>query len=232
MVTREAPAATASEQSQRLKMTYEEFLEWAGESRQAEWVNGEVIVFMPPKTPHARLISFLSTLLNLFVKFFNLGEVLPAPYEMKVSPTGSGREPDIIFIAAAHRDRVTPEKLLGPADLVVEIVSDDSVSRDRVDKFGEYEEISVPEYWIIDNRPGRRQRAEFYQLDEGGQFQPVPVGKDGIYRSKVIPGFWLNVNWLWAEEFPDPQLTFAEIAGPATVIAKLQELNAKARPAE
>jgi hypothetical protein len=78
----------------------------------------------------------------------------------------------------------------------------------------------VPEYWLIDPRP-RRQRALFYQLDANGKYDLVkPV--DDVYRSNVVSGFWLKVGWIW--ERPDPQLTFAEIAGfPQEVIAVLKD---------
>ena len=54
-------------------------------------------------------------------------------------------------------------------------------------------------------------------------------GDDGIYRSMVIPNFWLRVDWLWADELPDPRLTFAEIANlPAQVIETLRQIKAQA----
>ncbi|MBI4770785.1 MAG: Uma2 family endonuclease, partial [Chloroflexi bacterium] len=132
--------------------------------------------------------------------------------------------------ARQHNDRITPDKLAGPADLIIEVVSDDSVARDRVDKFEEYEAAGVPEYWILDNRPGlRRPRAEVYQLDETGQYQFVPAGQDRIYRSRAVPGFWINLDWLWADPPPDPLLTFAEIAGlPPDLLARLRELKGQA----
>ena len=65
-------------QEQRLTMSYEAFLQWADEDTHAEWVNGEVTVFMPPEKIHQQLARFLSSLLSLYVRFFNLGEVLAA----------------------------------------------------------------------------------------------------------------------------------------------------------
>ena len=58
-------------------------------------------------------------------------------------------------MATEHLDRLTDSHLSGPADLVVEIVSPDSLGRDRGDKFAEYEAASIPEYWLID--PVRQQ---------------------------------------------------------------------------
>ncbi|MFQ5857404.1 MAG: hypothetical protein ACE5LU_17495, partial [Anaerolineae bacterium] len=49
-----------------------------------------------------------------------------------------------------------------------------------------------------------------------------------VYRSTVIPGFWLRLDWLWAEELPDPQLTFAEIADfPPQIVEALREMAAR-----
>ena len=41
----------------------------------------------------------------------------------------------------------------GAPDLIIEVISDDSVGRDRAEKFEEYEEAGVREYWIIDLAP-------------------------------------------------------------------------------
>jgi len=110
-----------------LRMTYEEFLAWADEDVHAEWEDGEVIVFMPPKDRHQDLVRFLAVLLDLFVQFFRLGQIRFAPFEMKVTPDSPAREPDIFFVAREHQDRLTADRLVGPADLIVEIASDDSV---------------------------------------------------------------------------------------------------------
>lgn len=209
------------EEAYRLRMSYEEFLAYVDEDMHAEWVDGEVIVFMPPKTRHQLMTGFLYKLLGFFASFFRLGEVLNAPFEMKLTPTGPSREPDILFVSEEHRERLTEERLAGAADLVVEVVSGDSVTRDRVRKFTEYQSAGVREYWLIDSRPGHEQ-ADFYVRDEQGKFEAVPIGEDGIYRSTVLPGFWLRVDWLWAEELPDPLFTFAEIVGPSQVVDALR----------
>jgi len=214
-----------SKPGERLKMTYEEFLAWANEDVHAEWIDGEVVIHMTAKQKHQEIVRFLVELFGLFNQFFRVGKFLMAPYQMKLSPEGSGREPDLLFVAHAHESRLTEQGVAGPADLAVEVVSDDSVVRDRVEKFEEYEQYGVPEYWIIDPRP-KRQRAEFYQMDERGKYRPVPVGQDGRYHSKVLPGFWLCVDWLWADELPDSLFAFAEIANlPAEVVQALRSLQ-------
>lgn len=169
-----------------LRMTYEEYLAWAGEDTRGEWVNGEVIQFMPPKALHQNILIFLASLLQLFVKHFKLGYVGVAPIEVRITPTSS-REPDVIFVSSARYGIVNDDRIEGAPDLVIEIISRDSVQRDREEKYDEYEAAGVREYWIIDNRT-RRRIADFFRLDQAGIYQRVEV-VDNIFRSEVLPGF-------------------------------------------
>ena len=83
------PATAPTVQGQRLRMSYEEFLAWADEDVHAEWVDGEVIIQMPPKEPHQRVVAFLIQLMGLFIQLYNLGRLLPAPFEMRAVPRWS-----------------------------------------------------------------------------------------------------------------------------------------------
>lgn len=181
------------------KMTYEEFLAWADEDTWAEWVNGEVIMLSPASNRHQDVAGFLTALLRYFVEAHQSGVVRFAPFQMKTGSNLPGREPDILFIAREHLDRLKDVYLDGPADLVVEIISPDSRARDRGEKFYEYEQGGVREYWLID--PQRRQ-AEFYRLGSDGIYRLVPVGEGSIFHSAVLEGLWLRVEWFWQEPLP------------------------------
>jgi len=204
-----------------LKMTYEEYLAWEHESAFTEWEDGEVICLMPVKNHHQVVQEFLLYLIKTFVRFFRLGVVRTAPLEVKIKPDGNAREPDIIFIANEQLERLTADRVNGAPDLIIEIISDESVSRDRVKKFDEYEAGGVPEYWIIDNRPNRK-RTQFYQLDEHGEYQAIKPDAKGIYHSRVLPGFWLKVSWLW-DESPDEFRALAALIGPERMAQALRE---------
>jgi Uma2 family endonuclease len=209
----EAAVTTVSLQNERsVAMSYEEFLTSVNENTHAEWVNGETLLFMPPGTKHQQIVAFLLKLLGIFVDHFQLGEVITAPYEMKVTPDSNSREPDLLFIAQEHLDRLTENRLIGPADLIVEVISPESVYRDRSDKFDEYEAAGVREYWTIDARPGK-ERVDFWVLDTGGRYRAALPDEKGVYHAAVIAGFKLKMAWLWASEKPSPLLAFAEMAG-------------------
>jgi Uma2 family endonuclease len=179
------------------RMTYEKFLEW-GDGVWAEWVDGEVVLMSPPSNPHQSLMAFLGALLLLFVEVKQLGRIFLPPFQMKLSTRPSGREPDLLFISNDQLGNLKHNYLDGPADMVVEIISPESQSRDRGDKFYEYEEAGIREYWILDQI---RRRAEFYQLEEG-TYHLIDPDEAGIYRSRVIEGLWLKVHWLWQDPLP------------------------------
>ena len=183
-------------------MTYEEFLQWVDEDTWAEWVDGKVEIMSPASLRHQHIVDFLAAIIRHFIEEHQLGDVITAPFQMKTAPDLPGREPDILFIARENMHRLKDTHLDGPADLVVEVVSPESRSKDRGTKFYEYEQGGVREYWLID--PLRKQ-AEFYQLGADGVYHIVPVGEDGIYRSMVLQGFWLRIDWLWQE--PPPSIT-------------------------
>jgi Uma2 family endonuclease len=187
-------------------MTYEAFLDWADEDTRAEWVNGDVVMTSPANLRHQDLDRFLLNLLTLFVEARHLGTIIGPPFQMKLS--SSGREPDILFVTTSHLDRLRETFLDGPADLVVEIVSDDSATRDRVVKRQEYEEGGVLEYWLLDPRT---QRARFFHAEIPGKFQEMHPDAEGMYRSAVLPGFWLRIDWLWQDPLPGALGTALEI---------------------
>ncbi|HXG66626.1 MAG TPA: Uma2 family endonuclease [Blastocatellia bacterium] len=181
------------------KITYQEFLDWLDDNTHAEWVNGEVALMSPVSKPHQDIARFLLNLISYFVESHQLGAVYYDPFQMKTGPDLPGRAPDILFVARENLSRLKDTYLDGPADLVVEVISPESRARDRGEKFYEYEQGGVREYWLLD--PFRKQ-AEFYLLGEDGIYRLAPVGEDGVFRSRVLEGLWLRVNWLWQEPLP------------------------------
>jgi Uma2 family endonuclease len=184
------------------KLTFEEFLEWNNDDLPAEWVDGDVVIPMPPDLPHQAIVMFLSGLLTLLSEHDDAGRVIISPFMVRLpEPLRSGREPDLLFIARTNLHRLQRLYLAGAPDIAVEVISPDSVTRDRREKFAEYEAAGVVEYWLID--PNRR-RAEFYRLGADGRYMLVLGGGAGVFNSAVLPRLRLRVEWLWQE--PKPKL--------------------------
>lgn len=183
------------------KLSYEEFLrEYDGQY--AEYVDGEIISNMSVTERHDFITNFLVTMLNLYVSTKKLGRICSEPYQMKMVIDGKtkGREPDIFFVKTENMHRAKEQYFDGAADLVIEVVSPESVVRDTEDKFEEYEAAGVKEYWLIN--PNRR-TANFYGFDEGKKYKMLYISPESVFESRVIEGLWIKTDWLWQEELPD-----------------------------
>ncbi len=182
------------------KISYRKFLEWNGKEGWFEWVDGEVIKMSNPSLRHQQLSRFLTSILQTWAETKKVGEVIPAPFQIKFDFRPSGRQPDIMYVAIENLFRVEKQFVDGTADLIIEIVSPESLARDTQDKFEEYEKAGVKEYWIVDYR---RRTANFYTLDEAGKYKLLYLSPEGIIESRVIEGLWINTDWLWQETLPN-----------------------------
>ena len=180
-------------------MTYEEFLDWADEDTYAEWVDGKVELMSPASERHQDISDFLAAILRVCVEDLDSGRVLSAPFQMRLSNVRRGREPDLLFVRKENIIRLQRSYLDGPADLAIEIVSPESVLRDRGAKYAEYEAGRVREYWIID---AEAKRTDFFVLDGEGRYQRASPDDDGRYEGAVLPRFWISLSWLWQSPLP------------------------------
>jgi len=171
---------------------YEDFLDFCDEDTLAEWVDGKIERYSPASFVHQDVVRWLTSVLCIYAESKNLGVICPAPFQMKIGRDLPGREPDIIFVKKENLGMLKETYLDGPADLAIEIVSEESRLRDRREKFAEYEIGGVKEYWIIDKE---FKSVDFFVLKEGRYSKKD--AEHGIYRSEVIQGFWIKVEWLW-----------------------------------
>ncbi len=109
------------------------------------------------------------------------------------------RASDLIFISTDNQVIVTNTEVDGVPDLVVEIVSLDSVERDWRVKYLEYEKAGIKEYWVIDPI---YEKMNIYYLNEHGKYE-AQKAENKILKSKVLPGFWIKPEWLWQEPLPN-----------------------------
>jgi Uma2 family endonuclease len=178
-------------------LSEDEFVTWCDEDARAEWVDGEVIVMSPASWVHARLSRLLIGLLGDYVETKKLGEVVGTEFTVRLN-SKLRRIPDVLFIANDRLPNLRPKHLEGPPNLIIEVVSDDSVDRDWRAKYHEYEASSVDEYWIVDPI---YQRLEAYAVGDDKTYHRM-VPRDGKLASGVVPGFYLRPEWLWQQPLP------------------------------
>lgn len=119
-------------------------------NRLVELSDGKVEMLEMPTIFHQIIVGRLFTALSVFIVAHGLGQILVAPTRVRLR-SGKYREPDLVFVAAAHLDRMG-ELYVSTPDLVVEVMSPDDPQRDRVTKMQEYAQAGIPEYWLLDPR--------------------------------------------------------------------------------
>lgn len=180
------------------RITFEEFCNLIDEDQKAHLINGVMIMESPASNTHEELFGFLHFILRGYVSRKKLGSILGSRSLIRFSDY-TGFEPDLLFVSHSRRHIIKEQYVDGAPDMIVEIVSPSSRHLDQVDKKKYYAEFGVKEYWLIDPY---RQTTEFL-YNHQGNWMPLPVDENGIFHSKTITGFWLRVDWLFAEQFPD-----------------------------
>lgn len=87
--------------------------------------------------------------------------------------------------------------LAGAPELVIEVAAS-SASYDLHEKLRVYRRNGVQEYVVF---LALEQQTVWYRLNEGRYDEVEPDG-EGIYRSHIFPGLWLNGRAFWADDLP------------------------------
>jgi Putative restriction endonuclease len=180
------------------RMGREEFLarwEQMPDLKHAELIDGVVYVPSPIAIEHSRKHLALITWTGVYSSRASFAEGLGGGtwFMEKSAP-----QPDValrIKRKFGGQSTETDKYPLGAPEFVGE-VSGSSRSYDLGPKLGLYERAGVKEYLTA---LLEEQRVEWRVVREG-RFQLMPPDSDGIFRSRVFPGLWLDERALWADD--------------------------------
>jgi Uma2 family endonuclease len=178
------------------KLTFEEFLlEFDGQH--AEWQPDGTVEILPEENmTHIQLRLDLAELLDVYLHATGWGHQL-SRFLQRPAPALPVRQPDIMIVAHERLESILQSCFYGPADIVIEIVSSDSVGNDYGSKFREYETGGVQEYWIID--PDRC-IVDVHERTASGKLRRCRPDKNERIVSTVLPRFSLDPSVLWSGE--------------------------------
>jgi Uma2 family endonuclease len=166
---------------------------WAlPEGERVELILGELLVSPAPKTLHQIVVGRLFARLQS-AELQGGGLALLAPADVVLSDDAI-LQPDLLYVSAGRR-RIVGERVQGPPDLVIEVISEGAERRDRVDKLALYARYGVAEYWIVDPRA---QSIEFLLLGDEGRYV-VHTGVDNRYQSPRLAEIAIDLAALWQE---------------------------------
>jgi len=158
-----------------------------GDGNRYEIIEGELFVSCSPGLTHQRVAANLITLFVIFFRENPIGEYLPTPG--LIFSEYSGVIPDlVVFLNETSDAIITGEKLTGPPDLVIEILSPGpaNIRRDRMVKLQLYSKHGVPEYWIVD--PGNL-TVEQYVLHDSSLKLMKTLQREEVLSSSAITAF-------------------------------------------
>ncbi len=155
----------------------------------AELIEGTVYMPSPLKSLHGRHHARLMFWLGAYQ------EATPGVdlYDNATVILGSDSEPQpdaalTLVDREESQTRVGDDGYLeGPPELVIEVASS-TESYDLHSKKSAYERAGVKEYLVL----ALRQRKVLWFVSRHGRFEEQPVAADGLLRSEVFPGLWLD----------------------------------------
>ena len=185
----------------------EQFYRDGDEDSNWEYLDGRLVMHSPASDRHEALFSFLMALVRNYLDVRRTAIVRGSRYPMRLDPRWSP-EPDLLVVRGERRHLLGPTRLEGPADLVIEIASDSDPGLDVREKLPRYREAGIDEIWLV-NPFERHARAETRQ-STGYVSRTLTAGR---LESTVLPRFWIEVAWLWADELPSTVACLREILG-------------------
>lgn len=189
--------------------TEEEYFRRCPENTFCEFIDGVVYLPSPVSTRHQFEVQFLALLLQLFVEERHAGIVLTGPAALKLRPD-CVVEPDIFILPPGGEAQIHGVYCDLPALVVVEVLSRSNRSYDLKQKAAQYREAKVAEAWFVDDRD----RVLIVHRRTNRGYKTMKL-QSGTYRSQALPGFWLDVSWLWATPRPNAlRCLEAILAGP------------------
>ena len=185
--------------------TEEDFYRCADEDLNAEFLNGRIVMYSPASNLHEDLFSFIMTLLRMWLDASGQGIVRGSRFPMRLNPRWSP-EPDLMVVRKERLHLVGKQRLEGPADLVIEIVSEHHAALDYDEKRPEYQRHRIPELWFVDQE--KKEVLVDVWSEAGYASRTLSAGR---LESGVLPGFWIDVAWLWQEPLPSTMACLRQI---------------------
>jgi Uma2 family endonuclease len=136
-------------------VTFEEFTVTKPEDGHYELHDGVIVKMAQPLGGHEDIVGFLAAEITLEYRRLNLPYSIPKTALVKPPEKDSGYSPDVLLL---NRNNLASEPLWknkstvtqgASIPLVIEVVST-NWRDDYHKKYADYEEIGIPEYWVVD----------------------------------------------------------------------------------
>ena len=181
-----------------VKLTYDDYLLFPDDGKRHELIDGEHYVTPSQNLRHQEISGRLHLLIGSWLESHPIGRVLYAPLDVIFSHFDVV-EPDLLYASHTRaREIMTGNWVRGAPELVVEIRSPSTRTREETIKLRLYERFGVLEYWVVDPATDRihvHHRA-------GGEFgAPTTLTRTAgdILRTELLPGLEMPLARIFAD---------------------------------
>ncbi|MEQ1759445.1 MAG: Uma2 family endonuclease [Vicinamibacterales bacterium] len=181
-----------------VRLTYDDFVHFPDDGQRHELIDGEHYVTPSPNMRHQVILGNLHFLIRQYLEGQPLGRVFLSPFDV-VFTDFDVVEPDLLYMSHQRAGEIlTSKHVRGTPELVIEIGSPSTRSRDETIKRRLYEREGVSEYWFVDPeidvvRVYRRQREGFAR--------PVELSSEAgeVLMTPLLPGLALPLPQVFRE---------------------------------
>jgi Uma2 family endonuclease len=180
--------------------TAKDYLQWTFEGL-VELIRGKIYKMSPaPSSKHQRILVGLTV---AFEKFLKKGPctLFVAPFDVYLVKHGQDYkethnvvQPDLCIIC--DKEKIKEFGCVGSPDLLVEILSPSTASKDLKQKYELYEEYGVKEYWVV--YPFEKV-IQIYILENNKYKALKPITMNNEARSVLFPGLSFEVAEVFKE---------------------------------
>lgn len=174
----------------KTKLGYGQYVLFPDDGKRHEVMDGDHYMNPAPGTYHQTISRRIQFALYVDIELKGLGVVFDAPVDVQLGDHDIV-QPDIVVVLSNSTAQVTPSRILGAPDLLVEIISPSTARNDRDLKRAIYEKAGVREYWIVD--------PESHSVDQLVLTDGVYVSQphDGDVRLAVSSGLQVSFDSVW-----------------------------------
>ncbi|MGJ5629200.1 Uma2 family endonuclease [Nostoc sp. CALU 1950] len=192
-------------------LTFNEFSEWYPNDGKRYELHKGVIVEMPPPTgAHEKVVAFLSRKLTVEFDRLNLPYGIPKTALVKTPTAESAYSPDVLLLNLDNLDneplfqKQSTVSQAASVPIVIEVVST-NWRDDYYNKFRDYEEMGIPEYWIADYAAlgarkfiGNPKQPTIFVCElVDGEYQMTPFQGNTAISSPIFPQLNLTAQQIF-----------------------------------
>lgn len=160
------------------------------DGKRHEIIGGEHFVNPAPNLYHQEVSRHIQFQLYSQIELTGLGKVINAPVDLQLS-NHDIVQPDLVVVTLQRKRIMTPTKIKGVPDVVVEILSPSNSDHDLKIKRKLYEDAGIPEYWIV--MPDEHQVLQL--VLSGGRYAEA-MATDAI-TMRVPPQATVDLTRVW-----------------------------------